>query len=223
MSLFQVTAFWPYTDSMRMCIKWGNSQLVSQYFDITKIQKTVLRMDNGVRVLHPDSVVMFPLYRFPLMCSVPNSQTAVCVDVCGGSNSPFSIIFHKYQNGDAPVRVDNLCHNLFLKINQTGMGQVALLNPYQSLLYTWDEPTKKRELIWNVYNNESDGYNAKIYKDGYGQETVSFRTLKQSTSPTYSVSLAKKLTFSMKGVSSGSTSDECSESEAILDSERPEV
>ncbi|XP_048515019.1 intermembrane lipid transfer protein VPS13C-like isoform X2 [Athalia rosae] len=191
----QVTAFWPYTDSMRMCIKWSNSQLVSQYFDITKIRKTVLRMDNG---------------------------TAVCVDVCGGSNAPFSIIFYKYQNGDAPVRVDNLCHDLFLKINQTGMGQVALLNPYQSLLYTWDEPTKKRELIWNVYNNESDGYIAKISKDGYGQETVSFRTLKQSTSPTYSVSLAKKLTFGMKGSSSVSVTDECPTNETILDGEKPE-
>ncbi|XP_046422194.1 vacuolar protein sorting-associated protein 13A-like isoform X1 [Neodiprion fabricii] len=191
----QATPFWPYTDSMRMCIKWGNSQLVSQYFDITKIQKTVLRMDHG---------------------------TAVCVDVCGGSNTPFSIIFHKYQNGDAPLRVDNLCQDLFLKINQAGMGQVALLNPYQSLLYTWDEPTKNRELIWNVYNNEGDGYNAKFTKDGYGQETVSFRTLKQSTSPTYSVSLAKKLTFGMKGSSSTSVTEDYVDYEAVSDSERSE-
>ena len=40
--------FWPVTESMKMRIKWRNSQLVSQHFSITHTGKTVLRMDNGV-------------------------------------------------------------------------------------------------------------------------------------------------------------------------------
>lgn len=66
--------------------------------------------------------------------------------------------------GDIPVRIDNFCNDLFLKISQSNLGQVALINPFQSLLYTWDDPTKSRELIWNVYNNKKTGYSAKFEK-----------------------------------------------------------
>jgi hypothetical protein len=45
----QEMSFWPVTESMKMRIKWRNSQLVSQHFDITHVGKTVLRMDNGVK------------------------------------------------------------------------------------------------------------------------------------------------------------------------------
>lgn len=44
----QSMPFWPVTESMKMRIKWRNSQLVSQHFSITHVGKTVLRMDNGV-------------------------------------------------------------------------------------------------------------------------------------------------------------------------------
>ncbi|XP_076243831.1 intermembrane lipid transfer protein VPS13A [Calliopsis andreniformis] len=137
--------FWPVTESMKMRIKWRNSQLVSQHFDITRVGRTVLRMDNG---------------------------SAITVEIKGGINSPYHVIFQKCTSGDIPVRIDNFCDNLFLKISQSNLGQVALINPFQSLLYTWDDPTKLRELVWNVYNNKKTGYNAKFEKDGYGQEIV---------------------------------------------------
>lgn len=44
--------------------------------------------------------------------------------VSGGGNRPFSIVFRPYRFGDAPVRVDNLCEDLFLKIHQQQLGQV---------------------------------------------------------------------------------------------------
>lgn len=46
----QSLPFWPVTESMKMRIKWRNSQLVSQHFSITHVGKTVLRMDNGVSI-----------------------------------------------------------------------------------------------------------------------------------------------------------------------------
>ncbi|XP_076634172.1 intermembrane lipid transfer protein VPS13A isoform X1 [Colletes latitarsis] len=141
----QSMPFWPVTESMRMRIKWRNSQLVSQHFNITHLGKTILRMDNG---------------------------SAVRVEIEGGINSPFYVTFQKCMPGDIPVRIDNFCDDLFLKISQHNLGQVALINPFQSLLYTWDDPTKPRELIWNVYNNKKTGYSAKFEKDGYGQEVV---------------------------------------------------
>ncbi|KAG7205210.1 hypothetical protein KM043_018296 [Ampulex compressa] len=142
--------FWPVTESMKMRIKWRNSQLVSQHFDITTYGRTVLRMDNG---------------------------SALCVDIDGGVESPYCIMFQKYLTGDSPVRIDNLCNELFLKINQMNLGQTALLNPFQSLLYTWDDPTKSRELVWNVYNNKTDGYRVQIESDGCGHEMVPLETV----------------------------------------------
>jgi hypothetical protein len=42
--------------------------------------------------------------------------------------------------------------------------QVALLSPYQSVLYTWDDPSKERLLLWNVYNKKSKGFVAEFWK-----------------------------------------------------------
>lgn len=124
-------------------------------------------------------------------------QGALCVRVTGGGNRPFCVVFTEYSNGDAPVRVDNLCEDLFLKVHQQHLGQVerldlfwlkcrcyskisdfpknstadlifkfqvALLSPYQSVLYTWDDPCKERSLLWNVYNKKCKDYVAEIRK-----------------------------------------------------------
>lgn len=181
----QGMAFWPYTESMKMRVKWKNSQLVSQHFDMTTVGKTVLRMDNG---------------------------TALSVTIEGGSSSPFSITFEKFQDGDAPVRIDNLCAELFLKINQINLGQATLLNPLQSLLYTWDNPTKDRMLIWNVYSSKTKGFIAQFSKNGYGEEMVFFRTLKRS-----STSLSKKLVLEEKASILGGSSNEDTDSDAEID------
>ncbi|CAL7940918.1 unnamed protein product [Xylocopa violacea] len=156
----QSIPFWPVTESMKMRIKWRSSQLVSQHFSITNIGKTVLRMDNG---------------------------SAVTVKVKGGMNSPFYVTFEKYVAGDIPVRIDNFCDDLFLKINQCNLGQVALINPFQSLLYTWDDPTEPRELVWNVYNNKKVGYKARFQRDGYGQETMPLVTVDKCSGGTSTV------------------------------------
>lgn len=84
------------------------------------------------------------------------------MEIEGGVSTPYRITFRRYITGDIPVRVDNLCDKLFLKLNQVDLGQVALLKPFQSLLYTWDDPTQTRELIWNVYNNNAVGYRAQF-------------------------------------------------------------
>ncbi|XP_053597427.1 intermembrane lipid transfer protein VPS13A [Microplitis demolitor] len=188
----QGTAFWPYTESMRMRVKWKNSQLVSQHFDFTNIGKIVLRMENG---------------------------SALCVQVKGGNNSPFRITFEKYESGDAPVRVDNLCDDLFLKLNQVNLGQVALLSPFQSVLYTWDDPTEIRELVWNVYNSKTKSYTAQFYTDGYGQETVTFRTLKRSPVIPHSNSVTKKYPHDPKFAHSVNSTSICSSSDDDSDSE----
>lgn len=43
---------------------------------------------------------------------------------------------------------------------------MALLSPYQSMLYTWDDPVKERKLLWNIYNNKGKGFVADFSQDG---------------------------------------------------------
>nr|CAD7428776.1 unnamed protein product [Timema monikensis] len=190
--LGQCIAFWPETDSMRMLVKFRDSKLVSQHFPITHVHQTVLRMDKG--------------------CGLE-------VEVNGGGEQPFSVVFNNYSLGEAPVRVDNLCEDLFLKIHQQDLGQVALLSPYQSLLYTWDDPCKERVLFWNVYNNKCKGFLGHIWKDGYGQERVSFHTVKQPSVSTATPTVTAKLSASLKRLSpkspvhDGSSSSDDTESD----------
>lgn len=47
-----------------------------------------------------------------------NFQTALCVLVAGGCQSPITITFQDYDHGDAPVRVENFCDDVFIKIHQ---------------------------------------------------------------------------------------------------------
>lgn len=53
-------------------------------------------------------------------------QSALVVDIIGGQNKSFLITFRHYKEGDAPVRIDNFCEDLFLKISQGNLGQVKV-------------------------------------------------------------------------------------------------
>nr|XP_026488707.1 vacuolar protein sorting-associated protein 13A-like isoform X1 [Vanessa tameamea] len=191
----QCTPFWPQTDSMAMHCKYRDSTVVSQHFSITKNHFTVLRMDKG---------------------------SAICVDVTGGTDRPFTITFKPYTVGDAPVRIDNLCDDLFLKLHQMDSGQVALLSPFQSMLHTWDDPAKERALLWNIYNNKGKGFLADFSQDGFGEEKVSFHSVKHSTLVATN-SVTSKLSSTLKRLTpkspeTGSSSSDDSDSFEILES-----
>ncbi|XP_060801512.1 intermembrane lipid transfer protein Vps13 isoform X2 [Amyelois transitella] len=191
----QCTPFWPQTDSMSMHCKYRDSTVVSQHFPITKNHFTVLRMDKG---------------------------TAICVEVTGGTDRPFTITFKAFTPGDAPVRVDNLCDDLFLKLHQADSGQVALLSPYQSMLYTWDDPSKERKLLWNIYNNKGKGYVADFSQDGFGEEKVSFHSVKHSTLVATN-SVTSKLSSTFKRLTPKSPEPCSSSSDDSDSSDRPET
>lgn len=74
-------------------------------------------MDKGVGGIH--------LHEYALNCE--NSlkiysdlvlQGALCVEVTGGVETSTTIMFLTYDPGDAPVRVDNLCEDVFIKLHQ---------------------------------------------------------------------------------------------------------
>ncbi|CAB3254386.1 unnamed protein product [Arctia plantaginis] len=142
--------------------------------------------------------------------------TAICVEVTGGTDRPFTITFKPYTPGDCPVRIDNLCDDLFLKLHQVNSGQVALLSPYQSMFYTWDDPEKERKLLWNIYNNKGKGFVADFGQDGYGEEKLSFHSVKHSTLVATS-SVTSKLSSTLKRLTPKSP-EPCSSSSDDSDS-----
>lgn len=68
-------------------------------------------------------------YETKVLEDLPLFQSGLCVEVSGGGEDPFHIVFRSYQLGDAPVRVDNLCADLFLKVHQQQLGQVIQALP----------------------------------------------------------------------------------------------
>nr|KAG5703288.1 hypothetical protein BaRGS_025530 [Batillaria attramentaria] len=147
--------FWPVTETFNMFLKYEGSNVSSQHFPIKTPHTTVLRMDRG---------------------------SAMCVEVTGGTDSPITITFTNYTTGDAPVRVENLCEDVFIKIHQKNQSQVTLLSPNQRVLYTWDEPSAERTIMWNVYGRKKPSYPAFITKDGSGEVRLRVQSLKTSTS-----------------------------------------
>ncbi|KAG5885876.1 hypothetical protein JTB14_019139 [Gonioctena quinquepunctata] len=152
---YQTVVFWPETSSMEMYVKYRDSKLISHSFFISSQHRTVLRIDKG---------------------------GALTVEITGGITDSFRITFNEYKHGDAPVLVKNYCADLFLKIQQQDLSPVTLLNPYHSLLYTWDDPTRPRQLVWNVYNNKGKGFSVDITKDGYGEEKIRIHSVTPTTS-----------------------------------------
>lgn len=146
--------FWPETNSYQMYVKYRGSKVISQAFFTTLNHRTVLRMDKG---------------------------TALSVEVTGGVSDSFRILFRDYKPGDAPIYIKNYCADMFLKINQHGQSPVTLLNPNHSLLYTWDDPTGCRQLIWNVYNNKGKGIPVDTSKDGHGEEKIRYHVINSSS------------------------------------------
>ncbi|XP_076036664.1 intermembrane lipid transfer protein VPS13A-like isoform X3 [Oratosquilla oratoria] len=158
----QCMPFWPDSENMRMVVRHRDSQVVSQHFHFNSIHTTVLRMEKG---------------------------RALSVEVDGvGSDEPVTITFNKYQAGDAPVKIENWCEDIFLRLHQRDSNQVTLLAPHQSVLYTWDDPTLPRELMWNTYNRKSEDFSAVMNKDDHGSELITVTSLKPLVGRTQSQS-----------------------------------
>ncbi|KAK3771912.1 hypothetical protein RRG08_053893 [Elysia crispata] len=148
----QHQSYWPVTDSFNMYVKYDGSNISSIHFPIKSCHSTVLRMDQG---------------------------RALCVEVTGGMDTSVTIIFTDYKPGDAPARVENLCEDVFLKIHQKNQSQATLLAPYQRILYTWDEPSAERTLMWNVYGRKRASYPAFINRDGSGEVRLQVPSLRK--------------------------------------------
>ncbi|XP_033099721.1 vacuolar protein sorting-associated protein 13A-like isoform X2 [Anneissia japonica] len=151
-----VQPFWPGTASMKLYVRHPDTpdRLASMHFSIDKPHFTVLKMERG---------------------------TALSVKVEGGFEGPMHITFLNYQIGHAPVRIENRCHDVFLRFNQKSVGSMTFVKPSESLLYTWEDPTLERMLMWNLYNRNKQSVKAAIDRDGFGKLAVSTESIRRSS------------------------------------------
>ncbi|XP_033739881.1 vacuolar protein sorting-associated protein 13C-like [Pecten maximus] len=151
---------WPRTTSEKMFIKYEDSAVVSEHIPFNVLNNTVLRMEHG---------------------------SALCVEVSGGIETPRTITFSDYDPGDAPVRVENLCDDVFITIHQINQHQMTVLPADRSILYTWDDPTGPRKLMWNVYgcSNKQDS-EVDISKDGFYFKQLKIQLVQESGTYKYS-------------------------------------
>ncbi|KAK3096835.1 hypothetical protein FSP39_003796 [Pinctada imbricata] len=155
----QCAPYWPATDSEKMFVKYDDSTVVSEHFPVNIPHNTVLRMEQG---------------------------SALCVEVIGGLENPRTITFSDYDIGEAPVRVENLCDDVFIVIHQKGQHQMTVLSQNESILYTWDDPTGARKLMWNVYGrSDKQDSEIDINKDSYNLTQLSVKYVQASGTYNY--------------------------------------
>ena len=160
-------AFWPEGDDHYMFVKSRDSKIASEKFHFNSIHTTVLRMERGKALV------------------VKVSRDSI-------NKSPMVISLEKYTAGDVPVRVENWCSDVVIKLRQQKSNQVTLVPQQHKLLYTWDDPTLPRNLMWSVYDHKREEYAANINQDGDGHCLITLQTPVRSQSEEDSSSVTKK-------------------------------
>jgi vacuolar protein sorting-associated protein 13A/C len=80
------------------------------------------------------------------------------------------------------------------------------MSPYQSILYTWEDPCKERTLQWNASNATSNDVPFCLWRDGYGVQRIQLQSDLPPTSPpanvqTSSNSMSSKITAGLRRLS----------------------
>ncbi|KAF2367875.1 Vacuolar protein sorting-associated protein 13 SHR-binding domain [Trinorchestia longiramus] len=145
----QCRAFWPEKDKQFMVAQHKDGKMRSLAFHYNSEHKTVLRTEKG-------KALVVRVGRL-------------------SSQEPMVVSFEPYSCGDAPVRIENWCDDLVLRVRQL-THQVTLVQQRQSLLYTWDDPSADRQLFWSPYDEKRKEFKALIKKSGSGSELITIQT-----------------------------------------------
>ncbi|XP_022087078.1 vacuolar protein sorting-associated protein 13A-like [Acanthaster planci] len=118
-------AFWP-TDKKNnpmMVVMAEDSTEKSLPFLYTDPHTTVLKLDSKLGGIIVDTSV---------------TETATVVS------------FESFSKGNFTVQLINHTDNMPVKYHQINVKEEKTLRPGEAVLYTWQNPTEKRELVWNV-------------------------------------------------------------------------
>ncbi|XP_038046817.1 vacuolar protein sorting-associated protein 13C-like isoform X3 [Patiria miniata] len=133
-------AFWPIDKKKnpKMVVMAEDSTEKSLPFLFTDPHTTVLKLDSKVGGIIVDTSV---------------TETATVVS------------FESFSKGNFTVQLINHTDGMPVKYHQANVKEEQTLQPGEAVLYTWQNPTEIRQLVWNV--GEKDHKNDLI-KDGIG-------------------------------------------------------
>ncbi|XP_019622240.1 PREDICTED: vacuolar protein sorting-associated protein 13C-like [Branchiostoma belcheri] len=109
-----------------------------------------------------------------ILLKLVNQVGGIFVDI-QVSESANIISFSGYSPGAAAVLLVNHTANNLIHYTQSHQKkeQTYVLAPQQAVLYTWADPTGKKELLWNIDGNEKHNGKDKLIKDGIGEVKLS--------------------------------------------------
>ncbi|XP_035670900.1 vacuolar protein sorting-associated protein 13C-like isoform X6 [Branchiostoma floridae] len=109
-----------------------------------------------------------------ILLKLVNEVGGIFVDI-QVSESANIISFSGYSPGAAAVLIVNHTANNLIHYAQSQQKkeQTYVLAPQQAVLYTWADPTGKKELLWNIDGNEKHNGKDKLIKDGIGEVKLS--------------------------------------------------
>ncbi|CAH1251543.1 VPS13A [Branchiostoma lanceolatum] len=105
-----------------------------------------------------------------ILLKLVNQVGGIFVDI-QVSESANIISFSGYSPGAAAVLIVNHTANNLIHYTQSQQKkeQTYVLAPQQAVLYTWADPTGKKELLWNIDGNDKHNGKDKLIKDGIGE------------------------------------------------------
>ncbi|XP_071479699.1 intermembrane lipid transfer protein VPS13A-like [Diadema antillarum] len=136
----QCVPFWPIdrkVNSKLVVMKKGGTE-ASLPFDFTEPQTTVLRLPEVGGIIVESQV----------------TETATVV------------AFRSFAVGHFTTQLVNHTKEVPITLNQFGVEDKLFLAPQETMLYTWQNPTGKRQLVWTVDGKENKNT---LNKDGIGE------------------------------------------------------
>ncbi|XP_060080495.1 intermembrane lipid transfer protein VPS13A-like [Ylistrum balloti] len=133
--------FWPQHTGkeMKMKAKVMGSESATSEFLFNKAHNTLARLDDKYGGVNVD---------------------------CQVTESAMLTTFSSYKDGMATVQIVNHTEAASVTFHQSGSKNTNLLGPGHFMMYTWENSTDKREIVWNC-GDKKDVKNT-LVEDGYG-------------------------------------------------------
>ena len=122
-----------------------------------------------INIFGIDSVQFNPEPGKSLLLRFQNEIGGICVTYQEKDSSSL-LSFDTYFPGAAPARIENMCKQITMisyKQNDFYRGHVLLYG--QSVLYTWDDPTKTQELVCGIIESNESQTKIKLDKNDFGR------------------------------------------------------
>ncbi|XP_033726256.1 vacuolar protein sorting-associated protein 13A-like isoform X3 [Pecten maximus] len=138
-------------------------------------QNTAKEMKMKAKVLGSESVTSEFLFNkaHNTLARLNDQYGGINVD-CQVTESAMVTTFSSYKDGMATVQIVNHTEAASVTFHQSGSKNTQLLGPGHYMMYTWENTTDKREIVWTC--GEKKDVKNTLVEDGYGWFALSSDT-----------------------------------------------